>query len=360
MEKKRIGIMPNIGKDNHYSKIISDILKDLNFDVVDIGKLSDPKTLFPPKNINCSSIDVIFVFFPHWFYKSENIFVSFIRSIIFFFYLKKLKKKNVYYHLQNYYPHDTKSKFLDFFFINSICNNSKGIIYPTLKSKNIFHKLFPDAKNKKSYIIPHPSYSRIYKDINLTRNEAKKSLGLPINARTCLLLGQIREYKGIPDFINLFSKVIRENYYLLIFGKATNDEIKIKIKKYIDSFPNTVKKNILFREGFVNDQDIPKLYLSADFAVTNYVVEPANPGAPVLAMNFGVPIYGSNQGSLVEIFGDKNMYGYNPSNYENKLETLKKAFEDKNLNDKRFRILERNVANHSEEKLKMLYKDIIG
>lgn len=358
--KKKIAFMPSIGDDNHYTNKIKKLLNELGHEVVSIGSLSKPRPFSPPKNLNDPSIDIIFVFFPHWFYRSKGFFITLIRSFLFLISIRKLKKKKLFYHLTNYFPHDVKFKFLDRFFMNLICKNAEGIICPTYVSKDIFLKLYPRFKKKNFSIIPHPNYEDIYFQKGLDRSQARVLLGLPREATVCLYLGQLREYKGVPELIKLYSEIAKVDDHLLIYGRAENDKVKKKIEKCITSLPSETRKNIHYKEGFVKDEDIHKLYLASDFCATNYINEPANPGSPILSMTFGLPIYGSNKESLPEIMGIENLYGYDPLNYQSKLEVLRKAYMDQDKNRKKIRLLERSNTNHSNARLKDMYKKLIS
>ena len=89
--KKKIAFMPSIGDDNHYTNKIKKLLNELGHEVVSIGSLSKPRSFSPPKNLNDPSIDIIFVFFPHWFYRSKGFFITLIRSFLFLISIRKLK-----------------------------------------------------------------------------------------------------------------------------------------------------------------------------------------------------------------------------------------------------------------------------
>ena len=354
--KCKIAMLPFLQGSNHYSALIVGILNKLGYDTVP----TTPAPWSPLKIFDDPSVDLVFLYWLHPLYRGRTALHTAIKSLVFLWVSKKLKKKKFIYSVENYYPHDCSFKILDRFFVNLICRKASAILCTSQTSKERFVLHFPRLKNHNYYIIPHPSYGVIYENCRVDRTTARASLNIPDNATACLYLGLLRPYKGVPDLIHLYSKIASSNDYLIICGQPVNKSAAKKISNCIESLPSKIKEQIRFLDRFLEDEDLPKYFAAADFFATNYVVEPANPGSPILAMTFGLPIYAAHTGSLPEIVGAENMYGYDPSCYQSRQITLRRAFCDTEKTEKRDRLLKKIESRHSVENLAPLYKNLLG
>jgi glycosyltransferase involved in cell wall biosynthesis len=150
-------------------------------------------------------------------------------------------------------------------------------------NKYCFNKLgFPD----KTVIIPHGV------NINnpIGKNEARKELGIPLNAKIVGFFGFISNYKGLETLIEAVSKI--PDVFLLIAGgwhleKETDYIINIK------NFASNMLPNRHFFLGYVKNEDLAKVFGAMDIIVypARYATES---GALLTALSYGKAVIASD------------------------------------------------------------------
>ena len=351
----RILMTPFAGYSNQYSKLISDILRSMGHEVV----AATPKGLFPLKVFDRDDIDLFLVYWPNGFYKGSTKMRTLVKALTFLLLKYKLRKITYLMSIENFIAHDTDTEKLDMWVTKTLAAFAESLIFSTESAHQHFVNLFPLFKDKKYHIIPHPSYDKIYCDCSYNRSFTREMLKIPRNATVCLYLGLIRRYKGLNDFIDVFSAAYAPDRYVLICGRFESEAAKKEITDKLSAQPFEVQKNILIHGEFISDNDLPSYFVSSDFFAVNYVKEPANPGSPVLAMGFGLPVYGSSSGCLPEILGLENMYAFHPQSFDSKVNALEKAFSDCSRDKKAKRLIERNEKFHSQGVLSTRYKGVL-
>ena len=145
-----------------------------------------------------------------------------------------------------------------------------------------------------------PTYSA-FKLRDITRQEARKELGIEDNEKMLLFFGLVRKYKGLPYLIKAMPKVIEEypDIKLYVVGDFAGhkDEYMELIKE------NKVENNIVIRDGYVPDEEIQPYYTAADICVCPY--ESATQSAIVqVSFGFNLPVIATNVGGLPEVVTD--------------------------------------------------------
>lgn len=158
-------------------------------------------------------------------------------------------------------------------------------------------KLLPKMKYSRTVI---PTYSA-FKLRDITREEARKELGIEENEKMLLFFGLVRKYKGLPYLIKAMPKVIEEypDIKLYVVGDFAGhkDEYMELIKE------NKVENNIVIRDGYVPDEEIQPYYTAADICVCPY--ESATQSAIVqVSFGFNLPVIATNVGGLPEVVTD--------------------------------------------------------
>jgi len=149
---------------------------------------------------------------------------------------------------------------------------------------------------KPSINIMHPIYDN-FGDI-ISKEEARKYLGLPVNEKIILLFGFIRKYKGLDLLLEAMNNTsIREaNIKLLIAGEFydNKEEYELIIAKY------NLANSLYLRTQFIDNSEV-KYYLSAsDFVIQPYK-HATQSGVTPLAYHFQKPMLVTNVGGLANL-----------------------------------------------------------
>ena len=133
-----------------------------------------------------------------------------------------------------------------------------------------------------------------------TRNEIRKSLGYSDKDIVFLYVGRISPEKGVLELVHAFKKLEMANKKLLLVGCSYQGErrksfYEIEIENEIKSYPEQIVKI-----GYVENDEVNKLYNMADVMVIPSVVGDAGPLNLLEAMAMGTTIVASDKGGIPE------------------------------------------------------------
>ena len=115
-----------------------------------------------------------------------------------------------------------------------------------------------------------------------------------------LMLATVRDYKGIPEFLELAGWLSRSPEFSMTL--VTNDEVET-VSSYLDEYPNLPPNLTLIPRV----SDVAPLYKDADLVVNFSRVDQwvETFGLTLLeAMTFGIPVIAPPEGGPVELLGD--------------------------------------------------------
>lgn len=158
--------------------------------------------------------------------------------------------------------------------------------------------------------VPHPSYVGIYPQAS-ERLAARASLGVAQDSRVVLFLGQLRPYKGVGTLLAALRAVPNDEasaMTLLLAGKVRKED------RHALEAALPTHMHVVFRPGFVPDQELGMWYAAADLTVLPYE-QILNSGSAFLAATYGVPVVLPGEESLLQEFhGQPWVHYFDPSN----------------------------------------------
>jgi len=212
----------------------------------------------------------------------------------------RIIKKNRHTHIvciaDNVLPHEKRpgDKMFTRYFVTPV----DGFI---TMSEKVFADLKQFVKNKPVKLVPHPLYDNFGPIIS--KQAARKKLGISEEDKVILFFGFIRKYKGLDILLRAFERVIAsrkiENLKLLIAGEFYEDE------KNYDQLLNDVqiKNSLILHTHFISNSDV-KYYLCAADAVVQPYRNATQSGVTPLAYHFEKPMIVTNVGSLPALVPD--------------------------------------------------------
>jgi glycosyltransferase involved in cell wall biosynthesis len=166
-------------------------------------------------------------------------------------------------------------------------------------SEKVLRDLKEFVSSKPVTHVLHPLYDNFGAPV--TKEEARKAVGLDQNDRIILFFGFIRKYKGL-DILLEAMKILRQKnagVKLLVAGEFYEDE-----KPYRELIEkNELDDVLILRTAFIADKDV-KYYLCAADAVIQPYRNATQSGVTPLAYHFERPMIVTNVGSLPALVPD--------------------------------------------------------
>ena len=147
-------------------------------------------------------------------------------------------------------------------------------------------------------IVPHGTYGDFYGD-KIDKIQAKEKFGIPAQSTVFLFFGNIKGYKGIFNLLSRFHKLRenRDDIYLIIAGRVLDQELMPELTR------QTMDANILFRPGFVQNDEVVDYFSCADLCVLPYE-SVLTSGAAMLSLTLRCPILAPSIGVLPEVVNE--------------------------------------------------------
>ena len=123
-----------------------------------------------------------------------------------------------------------------------------GIIVMSEASKRLVYEKYPSLVNKKYSLIYHSFYDNY--ENTVSKEEARKKLGIDLDRKVLLFFGRIDAYKNIPTLIDEFNKIEAKQFILIIAGKIQNSKLENEINSKI------TYSNIITFFDFIPDDDV--------------------------------------------------------------------------------------------------------
>lgn len=191
--------------------------------------------------------------------------------------------------VDNMIPHE--KRWGDKLFTKYFVKNVDGFLAMSEKVKKDI-KIF---STKPIVISPHPLFNHFGQPIS--KQVARKILGLDPENKIILFFGYIRKYKGLDLLMNSMASdsIKKLGIKLMIVGEFYEDE-----KKYHEQIAHLhLKENIILYNHYVADELVVNYVCSADFIIQPYK-NATQSGVTPLAYYFEKPVLVTNVGGLAD------------------------------------------------------------
>lgn len=208
--------------------------------------------------------------------------------------VKKNKHTKIVCIADNIIPHEQRfgDKWLIAYFLKSVdaCVTMSKSVLADLK------RLSPQTP---AIYSPHPLYDNYGE--HLTKDEARKLLGIDLKDRVILFFGFIRPYKGLDILLEALAdmRLRNLNVKLLLAGEFYGDPAPYLalIKKY------HLEESIYMHTDFIPNQEVARYFSAADCVVLPYRTATQS-GITQVAFHFDLPMIVSKVGGLPELVQD--------------------------------------------------------
>jgi glycosyltransferase involved in cell wall biosynthesis len=172
-------------------------------------------------------------------------------------------------------------------------------------SENVMVDLRSFETNKPAKLVKHPLYDNFGEKIS--KEEARKKLGIANEERIILFFGFIRKYKGLDMLLDAMEHLQAHNALhpdfkmpkLLVAGEFYGDR-----KPYDEQIEKLgIKNDLILHTTFIGDSDV-KYYLCAADVVVQPYRNATQSGVTPLAYHFEIPMIVTNVGGLPSLVPD--------------------------------------------------------
>ncbi|MDS0259773.1 glycosyltransferase family 4 protein [Haloarcula sp. S1CR25-12] len=162
-------------------------------------------------------------------------------------------------------------------------------------ARDIIRETYSIGSKTPIEVIPHGHYIGRYPD--LSKDSARDDLGIDDDRTVFTFFGRIREYKQIPELIEVFTQLDEERAMLLIAGKPSSDTLRRSINKRAKG--NNVRTEL----KFIPEKEVAKYFKASDIIVLHYR-DILTSGSAILAMSMRRPVITPALGCLPELIED--------------------------------------------------------
>ncbi len=205
-------------------------------------------------------------------------------------------------------------------------------------------------------VVPDGNFVVAYEN-DVSREAARRDLGIDDDAFVLLFFGLIREYKGVPDLVEAFADLDAPDAELWLVGNPHDDRTEAQVAALARSDPR-----IETRLEFVPDERIQYFMNAADALALPYR-RILNSGTAHLGLSYGRPVISPAIGCLPETVPPENEFLYDPSDDDGLAEALRRAYHHPDLESigsANHRHARSQSWEHAAETLTGLYREPTG
>jgi beta-1,4-mannosyltransferase len=358
MTKMSVGILPYSPGGNPYQRLVAESMESAGIDVVRIPN----RTFMPISHALSLPIDVLHMHWPHSFYIGRTWLNTRIKRVMYAMGLRKLRRHPFVYSLENLIPHDSTDEKEAIRIVQRLIDCCDGVVAMSGAAEGILRETYRVPDHTRVAVIPHGNYIGEYPN-EISREEARRTLGLPESAKVVLSLGRIRRYKGLDLLIDAYRKGATSDSVLFIAGDGEDGALVAELKELARA-ATAEGARVEIHPGQVPDEDMQIYFNASDIIALPYRDAPMNPGGLLLAMSFGRCVVAPRKGSIPETACPEGYFGYDEADPEGLPSAINEALSQDDLQDRGRTTLEHARVHHDWREFgklyRKLYEDILG
>lgn len=186
--------------------------------------------------------------------------------------------------IHNVVPHE--ARFFDPWLAKLVLRQGNKHIVQSESQRQKLKELLPKAD---PVLIEHPLYDQ-FAEKRMSKEEARRRLGLPEDRPVLLFFGIVRPYKGLTNLIEALALVYQEGYSpLLIVAGEFWEDVEF-YKRRIQELG--LQEAVRIYNYYIPNEEVPVFFSAADVFVAPYTGGTQS-GALKIALAFGLPVVAS-------------------------------------------------------------------
>ena len=208
--------------------------------------------------------------------------------------LARMRGTRVVWTVHNLQSHEQRFPRTERWFWRWFVREVDGVICLSKHSLGAVIERYPPLARLPVFVVPHGHYRELYPN-TITRAKARAALGVAPDARVVTFVGQIREYKNLPELITAFRELQDPSLVLLVAGRSRSQPADDLLRAAAAGDPRIRLDLRLIPE------DEMQLFLNAGDLVVLPYRDVLNSGAALLALSFNKPVLAPDSGALPEL-----------------------------------------------------------
>ena len=210
--------------------------------------------------------------------------------------LSGLKGIPVFLTCHNVLPHERFP--MDRMLTKSVLKKASGCIVHSKEDEADLKAMLPAMHYRRNM---HPTYNA-FRLRSISREEARKELGLREEEKVLLFFGLVRKYKGLRYLIEAAPECAKALDGVKICVVGDFGDAKDEYMSLIES--TGVQESFMIRDGYVPDAGVEPYFAAADLCICPYI-SATQSGIVQIAFGFGLPVIATDVGGLPEAVMDK-------------------------------------------------------
>lgn len=207
----------------------------------------------------------------------------------------KLRSKGIrtLFVCHNVFPHE---RFLmDKLLTSKALQKGDYFIVQSTQDEEDLKSIIPDARYVRAV---YPTYNA-FKMQDMSKEEARKQLGIRDDEKVLLFFGFVRKYKGLDYLINAVPMITESlsDCKLLVVGDFGEDK-----QEYLEQI-SRASSAIKVYDGYIPDKEVEKFFAACDVVVLPYI-SATQSGIVQIAYGFNKPVIATNVGGLPDVVTD--------------------------------------------------------
>lgn len=240
----------------------------------------------------------------------------------------KLNNVPIIFTIHNIRPHFLQDSSFELKVFELIIQYSNVLVHHCKRSIELLFENYPDAKTKKNIVSRHGHYLIDYKEI--TKNDARKKLGIKHDKFVILNFGSQQRYKGEEFIEKTFNRLKIKNKFLLTAGNysfAGYSKPGMILRMLRNIFRMNIprsQKKYFYRT--INPEELPYFISASDMIFTAHNRVTLNSGILPLAATYSRPVVFPDIGCFKEQMQGWFFECYQEGNNNGAVEALEKIY----------------------------------